>query len=177
MLIECKLHREGGTKVQLNGKEYHFAPQPDGSHVAEVTDEDHIAQLLAIPEGYKIHGLKKAEQPAKKSASTEDVVLLGSSEHPASFEINGKTYQLGEVVALAHTASGLSAKEWNELSEDARADLIDEELDKLAADKNGDGKVDGAEEMAALREQYKAKFGQAPHHAMKADSIRKKLAE
>lgn len=172
MKIECKLHREGGTKVQLNGTEYHFEPKADGSHVADVSDEEHIAQFLAIPEGYKIHGAEIAKAKPAKQAPKPAETLLGSDVHESSYEINGKTYSLGDVVAAAHTASGLSVKDWNELEADTRHDLIDEQLDKLQADEKTP-----EQELADLREQYKAKFGSAPHHAMKADTIRTKLAE
>ena len=47
MRIECKLHREGGTKVEIDGTEYHFEPQADGTHAADVTNEDHIARFLS----------------------------------------------------------------------------------------------------------------------------------
>lgn len=180
MKIECKLRRDGGTKVELGDIEYHFEEQADGAHVADVTNEEHLARFLAIPEAYKIHGL--AEKPAAKNAAPAkdkqaDQVLLGSSVHPESFEINGKTYSLGDIVAAAHTKSGLSVEDFNGLSEDMRADLIDDELDALKADTSGGGKIDPAEELAKLKADYKAKFGKAPHHSMKVETIKAKLAE
>lgn len=53
MLIECILRRTGGTHVDLGSAIYHFAPDEAGRHVADVTDDDHIDRLLAIPEGYR----------------------------------------------------------------------------------------------------------------------------
>ena len=53
MKIECLIRREGGSFVGVGGVEYHFAPQPDGRHVAEVEDDKSIAILLAITEGYR----------------------------------------------------------------------------------------------------------------------------
>lgn len=53
MLIVCKIKREGGTNVDFGKKKYHFKPkEADGMHIAEVTDPDHIATLLAIKEAY-----------------------------------------------------------------------------------------------------------------------------
>lgn len=53
MLIVCKIKREGGTNVDFGKKKYHFKPkEADGMHMAEVTDPDHIATLLAIKEAY-----------------------------------------------------------------------------------------------------------------------------
>lgn len=55
MLIISKIKRPGGTKVTLDDTEYHFAPSADhdGEHVAEVSNEDHIATFAGIREGYK----------------------------------------------------------------------------------------------------------------------------
>lgn len=53
MLIVCKIKREGGTNVDFGKKKYHFKPkEAEGEHIAEVTDPDHIATLLAIKEAY-----------------------------------------------------------------------------------------------------------------------------
>lgn len=52
MLIKCLLKRDGGSKIDLGEKEYHFAPNEQGDHIAEVTNKDHIKTLLAIPEAY-----------------------------------------------------------------------------------------------------------------------------
>lgn len=54
MLIECILKRDGGSKVDLGGITYHFAPDSEGRHVAMVADPDHIGRLLSITEGYRI---------------------------------------------------------------------------------------------------------------------------
>lgn len=172
MKIECKLLREGGTFVELDGVEYHFAPLEDGAHVADVEREAHQDRFLSISEAYRLYRGKGVPAAASEPVA---VALLGSSVHPASFEINGKTYSLGDVVALA--AAPFDPAEWNELSEDARHDMIDEKLDELAADTNGDGNVDNSEELAALRAEYEAKFGKKPHPAMKAETLKAKLAE
>jgi hypothetical protein len=192
MQIECILKRDGGTKADIDGIEYHFAPQPDGAH-AEVEREKHIHRFLEIiPQAYRQYGASlpaaaPVEQvvvvtktytdgttftgpaplpdhsPAQQnSAKLGDEVLYGSNVHPASFEINGKTYALGDVVALAHAATGLSADAWSALADEDRAEHIDDALDKLAADTNGDGTVDSAEERAALVAQYKARFNKSP---------------
>lgn len=165
MQIECKLKREGGSDIDIGGLIYEFRPLPDGAHVADVADEEHIARFLAIPEGYRLY------KPGQKEDELT-VGLFGSSSHPASFEIGGKTYRLEDIVASAHAASGLSPEEWNELSEDARADLIDEELDKLAEAAGG-----ADEALTQAREDYKAKFGKYPHAASKLDTILAKLNE
>ena len=54
MLIESKIRREGGSKIDIGGVVYHFAPGADGAHVCDVTDEDALARFLAIPEGFRL---------------------------------------------------------------------------------------------------------------------------
>lgn len=137
MKIECILQRKGGTVVELPGKTYHFVPQEDGKHVADVEVESHIERLLMIPEAYRM--LRTApDQPAvfaptvesKASAATTGT-LLGSDAHPASFDIKGKTYQLGDIVQRAFADSGLDAEAWNELDAETRATKLDIVLDDL----------------------------------------------
>lgn len=53
MKIECILKRQGGSFVELGDQTYHFKPQPDGSHVAEVADDAHADKLLSITEAYR----------------------------------------------------------------------------------------------------------------------------
>lgn len=61
MKLECILHRPGGTTVDLDGQQYHFAPTEEGPHACEIENEDHIDRLLAIPEGYRLCRLKTTE--------------------------------------------------------------------------------------------------------------------
>lgn len=145
MKIECKLIRDGGTRADIDGVEYHFEPLPDGKHVAEVTHEAHIDRFLAIPDGYRVYhgehdpkgkpaavaasaGLSPA--PAKKAR--EGSFLKGSDNHQPQYEIGSKIYALGDVVRKAFEASGLTEDDWNELPEDEREAKIDIALDDLA---------------------------------------------
>lgn len=181
MKIECLVTRDGGSHVELHGKNYHFAPQADGCHVAEVTDEAHQDRFLAI-EGYKLYrgGSKAAAVPEKKqevAAPTE--ALLGSSIHISSFDIAGKTYALGEVVAAAFARSELSAKEWNALDEEVRHDLIDNELSLLKSGEaiaEAPAAIKEADERAALAAQYEALFGKKPHSRMKIETMKASIA-
>lgn len=138
MQIESKIKRPGGSHIDMGSAKYHFAPQADGAHVADVLDEAHQDRLLSITEGFRLY------RPGQAPAPVE--VLYGSSAHQASYDIGGQTYQLGTIVADAHKASGLSVEEWNELEEDSRAGLIDEQLDKLA-----DAAEAGAKKSAAKK--------------------------
>jgi hypothetical protein len=180
MDIECKIKREGGTHVDMGSAQYHFTPNDDGAHVAEVLDEAHQDRFLSIPEAYRLYRGTPAAAPVSapavvKAAEPAPEVLLGSDNHPASFEIHGKTYALGEIVAAAHKASGLDVAEWNELDAESRAGLIDDELDKL--DEAGAELVDEDALRAELVAQFEAKFGKKPHHNAGIETIRAKLAE
>lgn len=53
MKIVSILRRPGGTFITLGTVAYHFAPDEQDRHVADVTDPDHIERLLDIPEGYR----------------------------------------------------------------------------------------------------------------------------
>lgn len=53
MLIESLIKRAKGTKITLDGIVYAFLPNEKGQHVAEVEDDTHAAQLLAIREGFR----------------------------------------------------------------------------------------------------------------------------
>lgn len=144
MKIECVLRREGGTKAEIDGLEYHFEVLADGAHVAEVENDTHADRFLAIPEAYKVYrGKDKPKgEPREVSAPAPQVEapapeastlpLEGSDEHPPQFEINGTVYTQREIVEKAFAASGLSSDEWNELGQDERAAKMDIVLDDLA---------------------------------------------
>lgn len=55
-LLESIIKREGGTRFTMGTTAYHFAPDTQGRHVAVVSDGDHLAKLLAIPEGFRLLG-------------------------------------------------------------------------------------------------------------------------
>lgn len=71
MLMQCKLIRDGGTVIELEGKEYHFKPNAAGDHVCEIDDESHVDRLLDIPEGYRPY--------TKVVAEPTDAELTGDS--------------------------------------------------------------------------------------------------
>lgn len=62
-------------------------------------------------------------------------ILLGSDLQPAKFHFEeGVEVLLGDVVALAHGASGLSAEDWNALSVATRESAIAEVVQRLSAE-------------------------------------------
>ena len=69
MKIRCKLIRKDGSHVELGGTQYHFAPNDQGDHVADVTDSKHIQRFLEISEGYEIYDPQ--ERAALESEANE----------------------------------------------------------------------------------------------------------
>lgn len=187
MKIECILLRPGGTFVELPGKTYHFAPQDDGRHVADVKIDAHIERLLSIPEAYRLLRTGKDEPetalvPAddKPVVPDLDVTLLGSTSHPATFVINEKAYTLDGVVERAYLDSGLTAENWNDLDDETRATKIDLVLDAIEAGEieidTADGEDDeGNADRDELKAMYEAKFGKSPGR-MRTETIKAKLA-
>lgn len=94
MLIRSKLHRPGGTRVDLGkGKDtrrYHFKPidpkhpddDPQVDHVVDVSHPDDVATFLAIKEGYEVHPSELAKPAAKTAAAqaeqTSDAALASA---------------------------------------------------------------------------------------------------
>lgn len=48
VLIKCNCIRQGGTKVDIDDKHYHFAPNANGDHVCTVVDKEHIKRFMSI---------------------------------------------------------------------------------------------------------------------------------
>lgn len=88
MKIECKLHRKGGTRVTIEGVEYHFAPQADGRHVATVDNSKHAQRFLDIPEAYSAI---KAEKPAQKPETATQTAALDLGDEPKGDEAQTTT--------------------------------------------------------------------------------------
>lgn len=72
MQIESKIRRKNGTNIDLGQNQYRFAPNAEGAHVCDVEDEDDIARLLSIPEGFKIY--RPAEVAKEQKAVLEEDV-------------------------------------------------------------------------------------------------------
>lgn len=68
MKLSCHVIRDGGSFVELWGTEYHFAPMPDGFHVAQVDNPEHQDRFLEI--GYKIYRGEDAQvKPIPKKST------------------------------------------------------------------------------------------------------------
>ncbi|QIG69075.1 hypothetical protein EVB78_042 [Rhizobium phage RHph_N1_15] len=98
-------------------------------------DEDRKLAIDAEIEALSLHygaALVPFEGQAEPQSQPEpeSVSLLGSSVLAASYEIEGVTVTLGDLVAEAHELSGATAAEWNALADADREDLIRAALDR-----------------------------------------------
>lgn len=66
MIIECTIRRKDGTKVELFGESYNFQPNEQGTHVAEVTEQEAIDRFLSIKEAYREYGAQQTTEAANK---------------------------------------------------------------------------------------------------------------
>lgn len=85
-IIESKLIREGGTRENIGGTDYHFAPNEAGDHVCEVKNEDHAERFLSIPEGYRLYRsaskVAPVEAPGIPASVYESVVMPTADPEP-----------------------------------------------------------------------------------------------
>lgn len=93
ILIRCKIEREGGTPVTLDGITYHFKPRPDlgsgSAHVCLLNKKPHINRLLSITEGYEVYlgdddvdGFDADLSPAVPDDGAVDQAADGMAEDP-----------------------------------------------------------------------------------------------
>jgi hypothetical protein len=96
MKIESLLRRPGGTKVTLDGVDYHFKPGPDGREYADVTNNDHIGIFASIREGYRIAGgeadAPKAAKPVAPESTAPASDNLDKLDRPALAELFAKRF-------------------------------------------------------------------------------------
>lgn len=103
MKIECILKREGGTHVELGGIDYHFKPQADGAHVADIKDRAHIGKFLAISEGYLIYDPEEAAADPAPAAPEAPAAAAGIAAAPAEAPVDpAGTAQVAPAAAHAH---------------------------------------------------------------------------
>lgn len=85
MKIECKIRRDGGTRVTMPlagraDKAYHFAPNEHGAHVAVVTDEHHAKRFLSIPEAYAAYGEPDGDAASILAAIEKEAAQKAAAE-------------------------------------------------------------------------------------------------
>ena len=84
MQVQCKLVRKGGTTIEFGGKEYTFAPNDQGDHVAEISDEAALHRLInEIPTAYALYGDDAGKTVAKPAVDSHIAHPLNKSEKKA----------------------------------------------------------------------------------------------
>lgn len=162
LLTSIPPRRDGTVIVTAkDGTRCVFEPGEGGELVGEVADELTVAELLnggmffpADPADYdKALALSNAHMPGGDDDGDDDTggaggsgardALVGSSNFEPVLDVAGKQVQLGDVVAAAFSASGMTVEAWNALTEIERDDLIEAELDRMAGDAGEDEKPAG----------------------------------
>lgn len=166
LLTSIPPRRDGTVTVTAkDGTRCVFQPGEGGELVGEVEHEPTVAELLkgglffpADPADYdKALALGNTLLPAGDDDDEDDDTggagavgtLVGSSNFDAVLDVAGKQVQLGDVVAAAHQASGLSVEEWNALTEPERDDLIEAELTRMEGEGAEDEKPAGGQPVEA----------------------------
>lgn len=190
MKVESIIKRNPPTSITLGDTAYQFEIDSEDRHVCEVSDEQHLARLLSIPEGYRLVLEKGQKAPdlskvdpivpaAAPTVQPTEPELKGSGQHPDTIDLGGdKTIALADVIKLAFEASKLDAEAWNALRDDERADHIDGILDGLAEEDGNDEANDDdklAKTRAQLADEYEKKFGKKPHGKWTVERITEEL--
>ncbi|GJH00218.1 hypothetical protein [Paraburkholderia terrae] len=166
MKIKCILLRQGGTHVELRGTNYHFAPQADGQHVAEVTDEAHIARFLSIPEAYRVVVETAPAVVVPETAAAK--IPEPTSQYRGDPALSGITTLQGNA---AWTPPPANPPQGGEQSQG------DQGGEKGSAPESDDGEpvTDQSELRKLLAAQYKERFGRLPHGKWDAARIDEEL--
>lgn len=84
IIMKCLLIRQGGTKIDLDGVNYHFKDDGLGNHVATIDNMKHVTRLAGIPEAYEIFG---------SAVATDTAISLGVTLTAAQSEATSAVTQ------------------------------------------------------------------------------------
>lgn len=189
-VIESIIRRKGGTKVRLNGTEYHFTPDEEGRHVAEVSKNAHIQRFLAVPEGFRLlddeeegeerDGLNGGLQPNEdddQPSEEEFAEMLSWYKELTGNDGEGMTFeQLSEAVEVAEAESRLndSSDDDAEQEQDQEPGVTTEpKADEVPLERQDPATVDEA----ALRAHFEEVIGEKAHPRMKVENIQARIIE
>lgn len=187
MKIECLIRRKKGTLVEFkaDGAAYHFMPDEEGRHVAEVDNKKHIQLFLSVePETYIELGTEpKSEKHIRNRKRTVSVDV----EQIDPSDLNDKAES--SVDADLGVTDNVDEQVTDNDSLDAKSVALlidDEDLDEEGsnesvpsdAEQELDDVVDYEElDEADIKAAYQQKFGKKPHHKMKLETILEQLNE
>jgi len=131
MLIKLNLIRQGGSKIDIDGVVYHFAPNKDGHHVADVKNKDHIKRFMSI-DGYEPyeHGAPEETKTPNPAATGAPAATGRSPDGKAPVTDAYDAMSKDELIAKVTERTG-KAPHPNTGEKSLRAAL--RELDKAAA--------------------------------------------
>ena len=150
MLIKCNCIRQGGTKVDIDDKLYHFAPNANGDHVCNVVDKEHIKRFMSIDayEAYENETPVTVKNPAVVVADSVPGPAVGKQvgdppiptppagdgieTPPPSAPTNADTYDMMERGALAAEIKRRTGKEPHRKTSEANLRIALRELDSAA---------------------------------------------
>lgn len=141
MLIRCKLKRNGGTKVTLDGENYHFKEDDAGHDVCDVKHQEHIDRLLNI-DAYEVYGeqAQKDFEAGKKlqeaeEAEAEALRKAEEAENAAKAAESAKKSAEDEKerIARERTEADEEAKRKAQAAEEARKKAEEEKARARAA--------------------------------------------
>jgi hypothetical protein len=124
VLMECLLHRQGGTIVEIDDVTYHFKPDLDGKHVCLVARDDHIERFMAIPEGYR--ALARVAEPVAPTTEALGAVSppVDTAPGPVTTETETQADTTTETTTETGTAAPASDADDLEAADDAALRVI-----------------------------------------------------
>lgn len=169
MLIESKIRRLAGTRVDFGTATYHFRPDALGRHVANVDDEDHLSRLLSITEGFRVAAPVAAEAPVQPAPAALEPAPAPSAPVTASEPVNATVSTIPVIDVIEDEGEEQESTETDE-GEDgseetgAPTERLDDETAKQAR----------RDELAA---EYKGLFGRKPAYNKSIESLERDIAE
>lgn len=151
MKIESILKRPGGTKVTMGSALYHFAPNEQDQHVAEVENPDHAKVFLNIPEGYR-----SLDPIQPQQVSLEDAMAVLKAQFPNA-----------DFSALTAAAGPAPAADTSEPDPEPDAQEPDDAGDDAEDDPAGLADMSDEE----LRAEFEKLIGRKPHSNMLRENM------
>lgn len=161
MKIECILKRAGGTQIVLGKTSYHFKPDDQDRHVANVEDADHIEILLRIPEGYQ-----PLDPLPQRKVSIDDALAALKEQFPGA-DLSAFLSSTAPAPTPAASATTVTTDAAQPVTEDADAD------DETDSDDNGLSDLTDDE----IRAEFEKLLGRKPHHNARRDTMEAQIVE
>jgi len=125
-------------KWNVKGLEEVFSSKGAATKAASELLEKQAADAAAKKAAEEAAAAEKAKEEQSDEQSDE-TVLLGSNLQPSEVEIKpGEKVQLGDVVAFAHKASGLSVEDWNALEDADREARLEQAIVDMGKEEDED---------------------------------------